>query len=80
MLSNRTDLVAFFAQSGMTMKRIGFEADALSQRLYGGMVEAGLPVPACGDPNMTILYRLTGRLRGRVLRHKAYFISQSLRS
>ncbi|OJY04777.1 MAG: hypothetical protein BGP07_08665 [Rhizobiales bacterium 63-22] len=42
--SEPDDLVAFFAQCGMTMKRIGLEAGAPSQWLYGGMAEAGLPV------------------------------------
>ena len=42
--SEPDDLVAFFAQCGMVMKRIGLEAGAPSQWLYGGMAEAGLPV------------------------------------
>ena len=42
--SEPADLVAFFGQCGMAMKRIGLEAGAPSQWLYGGMAEAGLPV------------------------------------
>jgi transposase len=42
--SEPDDLVAFFAQCGMAMKRIGLEAGAPSQWLYGGMAEAKLPV------------------------------------
>ena len=42
--SEPDDLVAFFAQCGMAMKRIGLEAGAPSQWLYGGMAEAELPV------------------------------------
>ncbi|UWL61669.1 IS110 family transposase [Brucella pseudintermedia] len=42
--SEPDDLVGFFAQCGMAMKRIGLEAGAPSQWLCGGMAEAGLPV------------------------------------
>ena len=42
--SEPDDLVAFFEQCGMAMKRIGLEAGAPSQWLYGGMADAGLPV------------------------------------
>jgi transposase len=41
--SEREALVAFFAESGLTFSRIGLEAGPLSQWLYAGLVEAGLP-------------------------------------
>ena len=41
--SEREALVAFFAQSGLSFARIGLEAGPLSQWLYAGLVEAGLP-------------------------------------
>jgi transposase len=40
--SEREALVAFF-ESGLTFARIGLEAGPLSQWLYAGLVEAGLP-------------------------------------
>jgi transposase len=36
-------LVAFFAESGLSFARIGLEAGPLSQWLYAGPVEVGLP-------------------------------------
>ena len=41
--SEREALVAFFAESGLSFARIGLEAGPLSQWLYAGLVEAGLP-------------------------------------
>ena len=41
--SEREALVAFFAESGLRFARIGLEAGPLSQWLYAGLVEAGLP-------------------------------------
>ena len=41
--SEREALVAFFAESGFRFTRIGLEAGPLSQWLYTGLVEAGLP-------------------------------------
>jgi transposase len=41
--SEREALVAFFAESGLSFTRIGLEAGPLSQWLYAGLVEAGLP-------------------------------------
>ena len=41
--SEREALVGFFAESGLTFARIGLEAGPLSQWLYAGLVEAGLP-------------------------------------
>jgi hypothetical protein len=41
--SEREALVAFFAESGQSFARIGLEAGPLSQWLYAGLVEAGLP-------------------------------------
>jgi transposase len=41
--SEREALVAFFAESGPSFARIGLEAGPLSQWLYAGLVEAGLP-------------------------------------
>jgi transposase len=41
--SEREALVVFFAESGLTFSRIGLEAGPLSQWLYAGLVEAGLP-------------------------------------
>ena len=41
--SEREALVAFFAGSGLSFARIGLEAGPLSQWLYAGLVEAGLP-------------------------------------
>jgi transposase len=41
--SEREALVAFFAESGLSFVRIGLEAGPLSQWLYAGLVEAGLP-------------------------------------
>ena len=41
--SEREALVAFFAESGVSIARIGLEAGPLSQWLYAGLVEAGLP-------------------------------------
>ena len=41
--SEREALVAFFAQSGLRSARIGLEAGPLSQWLYAGLAEAGLP-------------------------------------
>lgn len=38
------DLASFFAQCGFVMKRIGLEAGAPSQWIYGGLAEAELPV------------------------------------
>jgi len=40
--SEREALVAFFAESGLSIVRIGLEAGPLSQWLYAGLVEAGL--------------------------------------
>jgi transposase len=37
-------LIAWFAKSGVKVSRIGLEAGPLSQWLYAGMREAGLPV------------------------------------
>ena len=42
-LSECQALVAFFAESGLRFSRIGLEAGPLSQWLYAGLVEAGLP-------------------------------------
>jgi transposase len=41
--SEREALVAFFAESGLRLTRIGLEAGPLSQWLHAGLVEAGLP-------------------------------------
>jgi transposase len=41
--SEREALVAFFAESGLSIARIGLEAGPLSQWLHAGLVEAGLP-------------------------------------
>jgi transposase len=41
--SERESLVAFFAESGLRLTRIGLEAGPLSQWLHAGLVEAGLP-------------------------------------
>jgi transposase len=41
--SEREALVAFFADSGLRLTRIGLEAGPLSQWLHAGLVEAGLP-------------------------------------
>ena len=40
--SEREALVAFFAESGLSILRIGLEAGPLSQWLYAGLVEARL--------------------------------------
>jgi transposase len=41
--SEREALVACFAESGLSLARIGLEAGPLSQWLYAGLAEAGLP-------------------------------------
>ena len=43
-LSEPDALVAFFAELGVDMTRLGLEAGPLSQWLYDGLAEAGLPV------------------------------------
>jgi len=59
--SEREALVAFFAESGLSFARIGLEAGPLSQWLYAGLAEAGLPaithcVAAGISVNVTLLF------------------------